>query len=365
MEFNKIGFFGLGLIGGSIAKTIKRVKPEIRLYAASGRASTVEEAYELGLIENREPLSAESFADMDLVILCAPVTENLKFMRKLKEVLKGKTLVTDVGSVKGDIHRVVKDLDMEERFVGGHPMTGSEKTGLANATDHMMENAYYIITPTEKSSDEQVEAMQAFARMLGSIPLVLDYEIHDRSTAVISHLPHMIAFSLVNMVKDKDDENETMKTIAAGGFRDVTRIAASSSAMWEAICLSNRDKICEAMDVFSDYFGKLREYVENSDSQELLKLFGDAAEYRNNLFVNKPGAIRKVYEFYVDLVDELGGIATVSSLLANSGISIKNIGIVHNREFEEGVLRLELYDERSLTAAVRVLSENEYIVHER
>ena len=365
MLFEKIGFYGLGLIGGSIAKTIKRVKPEIKLYAASGRASTVEEAYRLGLIENSEPLQPEMFSDMDLVILCAPVTENLKFMQKLKSVLKGNTLVTDVGSVKGDIHRMVKELDMEECFVGGHPMTGSEKTGLSNATDHLMENAYYIITPTEKSTDEQVSAMRDFALMLGSIPIILDYDIHDRSTAAISHLPHMIAYSLITMVKDVDDEGETMKTIAAGGFRDVTRIAASSPYMWEAICLSNREKLLEAMDTFKEYFEKLRECIEGSDSEKLLNYFGDAAEYRNNLFVNKPGAIRKTYEFYVDLVDELGGIATVSAILANAGISIKNIGIVHNREFEEGVLRLELYDDKSLERSVKVLAESGYTVHER
>ena len=365
MTFEKIGFFGLGLIGGSIAKTIKRVDPGIKLYATSGRASTVEEAHKLGLIENSEPLEAEMFSDMDLVILCAPVTENLKFMKKLKGVLKGTTLVTDVGSVKGDIHGIAKALGMEECFIGGHPMAGSEKTGLANATDHLLENAYYIITPTGKNTDEQVEAMMGFAKKLGAIPLVLDHEIHDRSTAAISHLPHMIAYSLINMVINADDESETMKTIAAGGFRDVTRIAASSPDMWEAICLSNREKILESMDSFLQYFGKLRGYVEKSDSDKLMTFFGDAAEYRNSLFVNKPGAIRKTYEFYVDLLDELGGIATVSGILADAGVSIKNIGIVHNREFEEGVLRLELYDEKSLEEAVDRLAEKGYVVHKR
>ncbi|MCR4947433.1 MAG: prephenate dehydrogenase [Lachnospiraceae bacterium] len=365
MKFEKIGFYGLGLIGGSIAKTIKRVDPDIRLYAASGRRSTVEEAYKLGLIENSEPLEAEEFSEMDLVILCAPVTENLKFMRKLKEVLKGNTLVSDVGSVKGDIHAAACELGMEDVFVGGHPMAGSEKTGLANATDRMLENAYYIITPTGKNTDEQVAKMQDFAKTLGAIPLVLDYRIHDRSTAAISHLPHMIAYSLINMVKAEDDESETMRTIAAGGFRDVTRIAASSPYMWEAICLSNRDKILEAMDTFSEYFGRIRKSVESSDSHQLLEYFSDAAEYRNSLFVNKPGAIRKTYEFYVDLLDELGGIATVSCILAFAGISIKNIGIVHNREYEEGVLRLELYDGESMDKAVEILGKRGYTVHRR
>ena len=290
MKFEKIGFFGLGLIGGSIAKTIKRVKPETKLYAASGRASTVEEAHRLGLIENSVPLEVEGFSEMDLVILCAPVTENLKFMQKLKTVFKGNTLVSDVGSVKGDIHRMVKELDMETCFVGGHSMAGSEKTGLSNATDHMLENAYYIITPTGKNTDEQVQSMQDFARLLGAIPLVLDYEIHDRSTAAISHLPHMIAYSLIHMVEDKDDENATMKTIAAGGFRDVTRIAASSPYMWEAICKSNREKLLKTMDTFEEYFGALRSLIEESDSEKLIEYFGDAAEYRNSLFVNKPGA---------------------------------------------------------------------------
>ena len=117
---------------------------------------------------------------------------------------------------------------MEANFIGGHPMTGSEKTGILSATNTLLENAYYIITPTALTPKEEISEFRDFVLSLGAIPLILDYKIHDYSTAAISHLPHMIAYSLVNLVHQIDDDKETMKTIAAGGFKDITRIASSS-----------------------------------------------------------------------------------------------------------------------------------------
>ena len=244
-------------------------------------------------------------------------------------------------------------------------MTGSEKTGILNSDKQLLENAYYIITPTAATTEENQNDFKQFVLSLGSIALILDYREHDHATAAISHLPHMIAYSLVNLIEHIDSEKETMKTIAAGGFRDVTRIAASSPVMWENICESNKTQLLSLMDQYEANFHKLREIIADGCSQKMLDYFQDSKNYRDSLTL--PGAkIRKdFHEVFVDIADEAGGIAVLASLLAFNGINIKNIGIINNREFEEGVLRIEFYDEAALESAISILKERNYTIHRR
>ena len=365
MKLNKIGFIGLGLIGGSIAKKIKLNHPDCEIIATARRRETITDAHEMGLISNSELLPLEAFADCDLIFLCAPVEKNLDYLRELKDIISDHTIITDVGSTKTQIHKEVIELGLEKQFIGGHPMTGSEKTGISNANEYLLENAYYIITPTAQSTQEQIDDFYTLVKELGSIPMVLDYEAHDYATASISHLPHMIAYTLVNLVKDIDDENETMKTIAAGGFKDITRIASSSPVMWESICMTNQEQLLKLMDKYIDSLSELRKDINNSASQALLDKFQSAKDYRDSITVRNVKSYNKVHELFLDLADEAGGIAIIASILAFKGISIKNIGIVHNREFEEGVLHIEFYDDESVELATELLIDKNYIVHRR
>ena len=365
MKLNKIGFIGLGLIGGSIAKKMKINHPECEIIATARRQETITEAYGMNLISNDILLPLSAFEDCDLIFLCAPVEKNLDYLRELKNIVSKHTIITDVGSTKTQIHKEVISLGLEKQFIGGHPMTGSEKTGISNANEYLLENAYYIITPTKETTEEQVNEFYSLVKDLGSIPMVLDYEAHDYATASISHLPHMIAYTLVNLVKDIDDENETMKTIAAGGFKDITRIASSSPVMWESICMTNQEQLIKLMDSYIDSLSELRNDIKNSDSQILLNKFQSAKDYRDSITVRNVKSYNKVHELFLDLADEAGGIAIIASILAFKGISIKNIGIVHNREFEEGVLHIEFYDAESTDLAAELLIEKNYIVHRR
>lgn len=365
MAFETIGFIGLGLIGGSIAKTIKRIYPEKKLYATSGHQQTIADAYDDHVIENGAQLPLADIAACDLIFLCTPVQQNLVYLRELAPLLKEGTILTDVGSVKSDIHEAADALGLSHCFIGGHPMTGSEKTGYANATAYLLENAYYILTPTADCPKKQVEALTALVRALGAVPMVLDYTAHDHATATISHLPHIVAASLVNLVREQDDTAETMKTIAAGGFRDITRIASSSAVMWESICLSNRAQILAIMDAFSEQLSAIRARIADADGGSINGFFQSAKDYRDSLSVSGGGPIREVYELYCDLIDEAGGIATIATILASNNLSIKNIGILHNREFEDGVLHLEMYDKTSLQQAVELLRKYHYTVYER
>ena len=200
---------------------------------------------------------------------------------------------------------------------------------------------------------------------LGAIPLVLDYELHDYATAAISHLPHVIAYSLVNLVRESDDEKETMKTIAAGGFKDITRIASSSPEMWEHICLSNSGPLIALIDAFIERLQQTKTDIAHADGTALISAFSAAKDYRDSIAISRSGALKQVYEIYVDLLDEAGGIATIATILATNNLSIKNIGIIHNREFEDGVLRLEMYDRESLDASIALLKRHHYTIYKR
>ena len=365
MKFNKVGFIGLGLIGGSIAKKMKADHPDIHIYATAHHEETVKEAYREGLIDNDTLLPLTAFHDCDIIFLCAPVQRNLDYLSELKDIIQKDCYITDVGSTKTEIHEEVIRLGLEANFIGGHPMAGSEKTGILAADKTLLENAYYIITPTAITPQSDVEDFREFVRSLGSIPLILDYKTHDYSTAAISHLPHMIAYSLVNLVQQIDDDNETMKSIAAGGFKDITRIASSSPVMWQNICASNREQILVLMDKYTALLSRLRSYIEASDEQALLDFFQSAKDYRDSLSLPSIKTESTYYELFVDLPDETGGIAKVSRILADAGISIKNIGIVNNREFEEGILHISFADEKARSTAKELLDAQGYTTHLR
>lgn len=244
-------------------------------------------------------------------------------------------------------------------------MAGSEKTGLSNATAYLLENAYYIITPSSQTEAFRIEEFRDFIRSLGAIPMLLDYDSHDAATAAISHLPHVIASALVNFVENADDSLETMKTIAAGGFKDITRIASSSPVMWEEICMTNKTQILSMLNAYLENLARIRAKISDSDAEGIRNFFQSAKDYRDSLSVAPKGSLQTVFELYCDLIDEAGGIATIATILASNHLNIKNIGILHNREFEEGVLKIEMYDQPSYQRAIELLRKYHYTVYER
>lgn len=245
-----IGFIGLGLIGGSIAKSLKRFHPQTRIFAYTRTEATLDLAVSEGIVDVKCTKEDEAFASCNYIFLCAPVHDNISYLEWLKDHMSPDCIVTDVGSVKGEIHQAVEKLGLDDHFIGGHPMAGSEKTGFENATDMLIENAYYILTPGGQIDIPRLTQFMELISSLGAIPLVLTYEEHDYITAAVSHLPHIIASTLVNAVQKMDTPEENMKLIAAGGFKDITRIASSSPVMWQQICLENRSMISKVLDEY-------------------------------------------------------------------------------------------------------------------
>lgn len=355
-----IAFIGFGLIGGSIARGIKREEPDTRIMAYMRTQSGLLKAKEDGIVDVVLGGIGEELRECDFIFLCTPVEFNARYLSEIKPFLKQGTIVTDVGSTKTDIHEEVIRLDMENCFIGGHPMAGSEKTGYENSTDHLLENAYYIITPTAASTKEQTGRLVRIAQMIGSIPIVLDYKEHDFVTAAISHLPHIVASSMVNLVKDCDDEQGLMKRLAAGGFKDITRIASSSPEMWEQVCMTNSKNLSAILERYIDSLQEVLAQLKSKDSQSVYKLFETSRDYRSSFSEKIPGSILPDYSFTVDMADEVGAISTLSVILAAKGISIKNIGINHNREHGEGTLRIAFYDKESMDNAWKQLERYHY-----
>lgn len=358
-----VGFIGLGLIGGSIAKALKENTNDIHITVYDINEECLCQAKEDGVADITTTAIGKEFTSCDIIFLCAPVQKNAENLKALKEHLSPTCILTDVGSVKTDIAQHIEEEGLSTQFIGGHPMAGSERYGYINSKASLLENAYYILTPNSHTKPESLSLLKELVSKTGALPLIIDSKMHDYVTAGISHLPHVIAASLVNLVKSHDNEDEIMKTVAAGGFKDITRIASSNATMWQEICLTNGENISALL---SDYISSLcdiKASIDAGDAGDIYDFFDEARIYRDSFISASSGPIKICYDFTVDISDETGALASIATILALKQISIKNIGIVHNREVQTGALRIEFYDEESLNAAKEILTLRGYTIY--
>ena len=363
MSILTCGFIGLGLIGGSIAKAIRSTVPDAHIIAYDTNMSSLELAQNEHVIDIPCPAIDNAFSVCDYIFLCAPVAHNDDNLHVLKEYLSPHTLLTDVGSVKTGIHRQIEVLGLKGQFIGGHPMTGSERFGYPNSKAVLLENAYYILTPSDTVPEDMLHKYRNLVKSLGAIPLVLSYEEHDYVTAAISHLPHLIAASLVNLIKGADSKEGVMRMVAAGGFKDITRIASSSPTMWQQICLTNTDNISKLLKDYIKSLTDLSICLDYRAEDALYDFFDTARNYRESFINTSSGPIKAEHVFTVDIMDKPGAIAAIASLLAAHNVSIKNIGINHNREFAEGALRIEFHEKKAIEQAIEIMTEHGYKLH--
>ena len=300
-EHITFGFVGIGLIGGSVAKALRRVYPSCKIIVYNRSAEPRVMAINDGTANVAVPQVNETFNECDYIFLCTPVEKNVEYLKILKDIIKDDCIITDVGSVKGNIHRAVKELGLEKNFIGGHPMAGSEKTSYTYANDRLVENAYYAITPTDAVSKERVEEFTEIVQGIGAIPINISYEEHDKVVATISHLPHLIAASLVNLVKHNDSKKEYMKTMAAGGFKDITRIASSSPEMWEQICMTNNTNISDMLQKYVDSLLEIKEDLDQHKGQGIFDLISESRDYRDSIEDRNNSLISRSYNVYCDM----------------------------------------------------------------
>ncbi|KOO43494.1 prephenate dehydrogenase [Priestia koreensis] len=282
----KVLLVGVGLIGGSVALSMKK-QQDIVIAGYDIHTSNLEMAKSKGIIDEMV-LDVQIEAERaDLIILGTPVEQTIQFMEKLAEWdLKDQAIITDVGSTKWSIMKAAERLNESGKtFIGGHPMAGSHESGAVHARADLFRGARYVLTPSAETTVAQLEMLTKWLSDTEANFITMDAKEHDQVTGVISHLPHMIAASLVRQVEEHANKNNLVRQMAAGGFRDITRIASSSPVMWRDISRQNRETLLDLLEDWMKEMQQVKQLLEKSDQQELYTYFSDAKTFRDSICI--------------------------------------------------------------------------------
>ena len=351
---------GLGLIGASMALGIKRDHPDYEILGYNRSQASRDIALERGMID-RATDDFASFAPLaDVIILTLPIKQTITFLQDLATLdLKEGVIISDAGSTKSAIVATAEKYfaDKSVRFVGAHPMAGSHKTGAASADVNLFENAYYIFTPSNLTTPDTLEEMKDLLSGLHARFIEIDAEEHDRVTSQISHFPHILASGLMEQTASYAEEHEMARRFAAGGFRDMTRIAESEPGMWTSILLSNRETIIERIEDFKGRLNEIEQAISKGDENQIWNFFNQAREQRQVMEIHKRGGVDSSFDLYVDVPDEEDVILRILELLR--GTSLVNIHInEENREDIHGILQISFKNAQDLKRAEQVITEN-------
>jgi prephenate dehydrogenase len=363
LSINNALIIGLGLIGGSLAKALKYKAGLKNIWAMDVKDEYVKAAYDQGVINCPAQAGKEQINKSDLIVICTPVLKTIDILEKILPYVRSGCIITDVGSTKSMLmDRVAKILPRDLCFIGGHPMAGSENSGYHFSSHHIFENAYYILTPCPNHNNTSLDRFKKVIEAMGSIPIVMDARLHDRITGLISHLPHILSGGLINLVMSMDTEEGHGRKLAAGGFKDITRISSSSPEMWRDICISNKEQLVEIINLYIKKLDTFKTWLKDNEKDKLYGYFDHARKYRNGLSSVRTGFIYPYFDIVVDVEDRPGVIGAVSTLLGSHGINIKNIGIINSREGEPGCLSISLTSHQQQQRAFEILRHNGYKV---
>lgn len=362
MELERVTIIGLGLIGGSLARALRAKTGISEIIAVDSDSTTLGLALEQGIIDKGLSAPDSSVYSSDIIFICTPVKQVLAYIDILTPETGDTTIITDVCSTKSEIMEYVERMQEAPCFIGGHPMAGTERSGFANSFAHLFENAYYVLTPASGASSESVRTLSSVVESIGAIPLVMTAEEHDRAAGSISHLPHVLAAALVNLVRKADMGSGKMQALAAGGFRDITRIASSNPGLWESIVLSNKQQILLLLRHFDNIVDEFAGYLENECSAEIYDFFSQAGKFRDSMSDHGRGLLPAVHKLIVDVQDKPGIIGEIATILGHNNINIKNINVANSREFEQGCLVITLSDTESVNIAFDLLLQTGYKV---
>ncbi|HUW65260.1 MAG TPA: prephenate dehydrogenase [Spirochaetia bacterium] len=352
--FERAAIVGVGLIGGSLALAMKERGVAGTVTGHDSDPAALREACDLGVLDRAEDCAGAAVRGADLVVVATPVGYTCAVLRELAPYLTPGVLVTDVGSTKAATVEAARHLVPGGWFVGGHPMAGSERGGVAAANPYLFENAYYLLTPTGETAPAALAAAQDMVRALGARTVILDPGEHDQLVALISHLPHLVAAALVNTAASSSRAGRALP-LAAGGFRDTTRIASGPPAVWRDIFLSNRQAVGAALRIFREQLDLLQRAVAGADPDTTLELLTLARETRESLPEHGRDYLPVQYEVLVTVPDRPGSIAYVSNILFEAGLNITDIEILRVREDNGGTMRLGFDSEEAQGSAVEVL----------
>ena len=351
MEIKNISIIGLGLIGGSIAKAIKKSSYNF-VVSAFDKPEVLSKAFNENII-NSKLNSIEESLNSDLIFLCLPVAKSLEVFDNIAPKLRENTILTDVCSVKNVFKEKWDKIKSNGIYIGGHPMTGKEKGGFDNSDSLLFENSVYILTENENDNPLFAD-LQKIITSFGSNILHIPAKQHDVISASISHLPQLVSVALVNAASLKTDSYNFLD-LAAGGFRDMTRIASSDFTIWESIIANNKSQILTALDKFLYDLSLLSNYITNDNYKAIESYFENARIHRDEVPQKTKGFLHPLFDLFVFVTDNPGAISKISTALFEAGINIKDMELLKIREGAGGTFRLSFESSEIVEKASNVL----------
>lgn len=362
-ELKRITIIGLGVIGGSLGLALKKRHPELHVQGVDINTEIIQEAVSRKAIDNGTTDLIAGVQEADLIFLATPISVMEKICKAIAPYLQNGAIVTDLGSTKVNVVRIMESsLPKQVRFLGGHPMTGSEKTGLQGASEILFENAAYILTPLSDCAEEVTRIVRGLVESLGARTIILTPEDHDRKVAAVSHLPHVVASALVNAVGSLEAREGGYFSLAAGGFRDSTRIAASNSEMWTDILLQNSQALLPLIRGYKQCLQEFERALENQNSGALYELFNVARQQREKVPMGLKSILPQLFELTVMVPDKPGAIGELTVLLGSQQINISDIEIMRVREEDDNTLRLGFGQENHRDQALKILVDRGFTV---
>lgn len=360
----KIAIFGVGLIGGSLALCFKG-QPGLHVVGHSNNPASVQKYLRRGVVDEATTSLEEAALDADFLFLCVPVGKLEEYLEKLYALpLKDGCIITDVGSTKTAVVRCGERLMRKGAwFIGGHPMAGKEKSGVEAATSRLFENAYYVLTPGRDVPEEAYERLTELLQLTRAQIVRMAPQLHDEIVGAISHLPHIVAAALVNQIAAYNEQDNHYQALAAGGFRDITRIAASDPVIWRDILLANKEVLLRLLEDWNKEIDRFVRLIEAEDGDGIAREFERAGAFRSRLPERRKGILTSYYDIYVDVPDEPGMIGKITSALGDRRINLSNIHILENRLDAPGVLQLSFREAEDMERAAEALREIGCAVH--
>lgn len=359
---NRIAVLGTGLIGGSLGLAIKRARPEVTIVGLDDEEQ-LETAHGLGAIDEKAATLRDATVSADLVVIATPMPAILSLLEEIGAHAKPDALITDVGSVKLPIMEHAADvIPHGMTFVGGHPMAGAAAGGVEHADPLLFENAVYVLCPQTGGLPDAFAPVADLLQDIGARVLVMDAARHDRIAAAVSHLPQLAAVALVDAAYAVGDDDRGVPTLAAGGFRDMTRIADSPFETWRGILAANYGNVLDALSALSTSIQRIRNRLIEEDFDSVAELFETASRRRREIPRDMRGFLHPLYNIVVHAEDRPGWLAGITSLLASQEISIKDIELLKIREGTGGTFRIGFASAPEMRDALDVLRSAGYTV---
>ena len=347
--FSRIAVIGFGLIGASFAAAVKKRWSEVTLLAVDVDEPTLETAKAKGWADETATPDSDTFEafiknDCDLVMIATPVNAAEDYLKSLA-AWDYQCIITDTGSTKTRISQLADSmLAHPENYVPGHPMAGSEKNGISGARADLFEGAHWILCPDAAMPAEHFPRLHELVTSLGARVIALPREEHDEAIAVVSHVPHFVASSLVQLASHHADDQQALMRLTAGGFKDTTRIAAGSPELWCGIAFDNKDALESGLIEMQDIIGEFVDALKKEDKSKLTSLLAEAAEIRRALPVAWVPSTERLLEVRIPMQNRTGVVAEVTTAASSFGCNIQSIEIDHVTE-DTAVLSLILTDE--------------------